>query len=183
MPRLHSGRPRNRIRSVAVCLPRSRGAPLKAHSLPPRGRARTPEERTSQVNPGTVLLLGLLVLVYLNFVGRRRAQRNRVALQERLVRGAQVVTTSGLHATVTEVGEDGTVLLQTAPGQVTRWEKVAVGRVVESPADAVAETADELAESGEFGEPAEFAEPVESPTAIEPAPTESTRPAGEPSTY
>jgi preprotein translocase subunit YajC len=117
------------------------------------------------VDPGIVLLLGLLVLVYLNFVGRRRAQRNRVALQERLVPGAHVVTTSGLHATVTEVGEDGTVLLQTAPGQLTRWEKVAVGRVVDSPADAVAEADDEPAE------PVEPARPVE-----------STRPTGEPST-
>src|SRR5215212_2070096 len=150
MPRLHSGWPRNRIRSVAVCLPRSRGAPEGVRDLPPRGQARIPIERTSQVDPSIVLLLGLLVLVYLNFVGRRRAQRNRVSLQERLVPGAQVVTTSGLHATVTEVGEDGTVLLQTAPGQVTRWEKVAVGRVVDSPADAAPEAADE---------PAEFAEP------------------------
>jgi preprotein translocase subunit YajC len=126
------------------------------------------------VDPSIVLLLGLLVLVYLNFVGRRRAQRNRVSLQERLVPGAQVVTTSGLHATVTEVGEDGTVLLQTAPGQVTRWEKVAVGRVVDSPADAAPEAADE---------PAEFAEPAEPPaTPAPPAPIESTGPTGEPST-
>jgi preprotein translocase subunit YajC len=123
------------------------------------------------VDPSIVLLLGLLVLVYLNFVGRRRAQRNRVSLQERLVPGAQVVTTSGLHATVTEVGEDGTVLLQTAPGQVTRWEKVAVGRVVDSPADAAPEAADE---------PAEFAEPPATPAP--PAPIESTGPTGEPST-
>ena len=82
------------------------------------------------MNPGTVLLLGLLVLLYLNFLGRRRAQRDRAALLQRLVPGAEVVMTSGLH---------GTVLLQTAPGQVTRWEKLAVGRVVTSPADAATE--------------------------------------------
>ena len=91
------------------------------------------------MNPGTVLLLGLLVLLYLNFLGRRRAQRDRAALLQRLVPGAEVVMTSGLHGTVTELPEDGTVLLQTAPGQVTRWEKLAVGRVVTSPADAAAE--------------------------------------------
>ncbi len=91
------------------------------------------------MNPGTVLLLGLLVLLYLNFLGRRRAQRDRTALLQRLVPGAEVVMTSGLHGTVTELPDDGTVLLQTAPGHVTRWEKLAVGRVVTSPADAATE--------------------------------------------
>ena len=94
------------------------------------------------MNPGIILLLGLLVLVYMNYSGRRRAQRTRLALQERLVPGAQIVTSSGLHATVTQVDEDGTVLLQSAPGHVMRWEKLAVSRIVASPADAVAETAD-----------------------------------------
>ncbi len=91
------------------------------------------------MNAGTVLLLGLLVLLYLNFLARRRATRDRAALLERLVPGAEVVMTSGLHGTVTEIDDDGTVLLQTAPGQVARWEKLAVGRVVSSPADAATE--------------------------------------------
>jgi preprotein translocase subunit YajC len=93
------------------------------------------------VNPGTVLLLGLLVLVYLNFLGRRRSQRARTELLQRLVPGAEVVTTSGLHATVLELPDDGTVLLQTAPGQVTRWERPAVGRVVSNPTDAATDVA------------------------------------------
>ena len=105
------------------------------------------------MNPGTVLLLGLVVLLYLNFLGRRRAQRERAALQQRLVPGAEVVMTSGLHGTVTEIPEDGTLLLQTAPGHVTRWEKLAVGRVVSSPADAATEAAPED-EPGEEAPPA-----------------------------
>ncbi len=129
------------------------------------------------MNPGIILLLGLLVLFYMNYSGRRRAQRTRLALQERLVPGAQVVTSSGLHATVTEVDEDGTVLLQTAPGHVTRWEKLAVSRIVASPADAVAETSAEPAVPAEPGA-LELDEPAEPPAA-----TESPRPAGEPSTY
>lgn len=88
------------------------------------------------MNPSVILLLGLLVLLYMNFVGRRRALRARAAMQERLLPGAQVVTTSGLHAAVTEVGDDGTVLLESAPGLVTRWDALAVGRVLSSPADA-----------------------------------------------
>ena len=129
------------------------------------------------MNPGIILLLGLLVLVYMNYSGRRRAQRTRLALQERLVPGAQIVTSSGLHATVTQVDEDGTVLLQSAPGHVMRWEKLAVSRIVASPADAVAETAPEPAEPVEPGA-LELAEPVEPPAAVE-----SPRPTGEPSTY
>jgi preprotein translocase subunit YajC len=110
------------------------------------------------VNPGTVLLLGLLVLVYLNFVGRRRSQRDRASVLQRLVPGAEVVTTSGLHATVVELPDDGTVLLQTAPGQVTRWERPAVGRVVTSPADAATDAA---AQEDPSEEP-----PVEEPPAV-----------------
>jgi preprotein translocase subunit YajC len=87
------------------------------------------------MDPLTVLLLGLLVLVYLNFLGRRRAQRDRAALQVRLVPGAEIVTTSGLLATVVEVGDDGPLVLRIAPGTVVRWERLAVGRIVTSPAD------------------------------------------------
>ncbi len=113
------------------------------------------------MNPGTVLLLGLLVLVYLNFMARRRVQRDRTALLERLVPGAQVVTTSGMHATVTEVADDGTVALQTAPGQVTRWEKLAMGRIISSPADAVTEDV-----PGDAAEPAALpVHPVVEPVA------------------
>jgi preprotein translocase subunit YajC len=132
-----------------------------AHGLPPRGQARTPIERTFQVDPSIVLLLGLLVLVYLNVAGRRRSQRNRASLEQRLVPGAEVVTTSGLHGSVDEVDDDGTVLLEIAPGWVTRWDKAAVGRIVDSPADAVAEEADETAESAPTPESAPNPEPAD----------------------
>jgi preprotein translocase subunit YajC len=88
------------------------------------------------MDPLTVLLLGLLVLVYLNLLGRRKAQRERAALLTRLVPGAEIMTTSGLHATVVEVNDEGPLVLQIAPGTVVRWEKLAVGRVLTSPADA-----------------------------------------------
>ncbi len=92
------------------------------------------------MDPLTVLLLGLLVLVYLNLLGRRRAQRERTALLTRLVPGAEIVTTSGLHGTVLEVSDDGPLVLQIAPGTDVRWEKLAVGRIVTSPADAATST-------------------------------------------
>jgi preprotein translocase subunit YajC len=88
------------------------------------------------MDPLTVLLLGLLVLVYLNLLGRRKAQRERTALLNRLVPGAEIVTTSGLHGTVVEVNDEGPLVLQIAPGTTVRWEKLAVGRILTSPADA-----------------------------------------------
>jgi preprotein translocase subunit YajC len=114
------------------------------------------------MDPLTVLLLGLLVLVYLNFLGRRRAQRDRAALLTRLVPGAEIVTTSGLHATVVEVSDDGPLVLQIAPGTVVRWEKLAVGRVLTSPADAVTST-----------------EPVDEPGLEQPAQEPAVRPNGD----
>ena len=111
------------------------------------------------MDPGIVLLLGLLVLVYLNIAGRRRAQRRRAEMDQRLVPGAEVVTTSGLHGSVDEVDDDGTVLLEIAPGWVTRWEKAAVGRVLDSHDDAVAD------EPGEATDPVETVDPVEPPVA------------------
>ena len=91
--------------------------------------------------------------------------------------GAQVVTSSGLHATVTEVDEDGTVLLQTAPGQVTRWEKAGcLPRSSPAPRTRVVE--DGPPSRPNRASRARRREPVEPPAA-----TESPRPAGEPSTY
>jgi preprotein translocase subunit YajC len=126
------------------------------------------------VDPSIVLLLGLLVLVYLNVAGRRRAQRRRAEMDQRLVPGAEVVTTSGLHGSVDAVDDDGTVLLEIAPGWVTRWEKAAVARVLEAPTDEEPEEDEATAET---------AEPVEPPAPVqasEPAPEPGIHPTAEP---
>ena len=128
------------------------------------------------MDPSIVLLLGVLVLVYLNVVGRRRAQRNRISLEQRLVPGAEVVTTSGLHGSVDEVDDDGTVLLEIAPGWVTRWEKAAVARILEPPTN-------EEPEEDEAAETAGTPEPVETPKVVqasEPAPEPGIHPTPEP---
>jgi preprotein translocase subunit YajC len=129
------------------------------------------------VDPSIVLLLGLLVLVYLNVAGRRRAQRRRAEMDQRLVPGAEVVTTSGLHGSVDEVDDDGTVLLEIAPGWVTRWERAAVARVIELPVDEEPEEDEATAETAETPEPVETRGAVQVP---EPAPELRTDPAAEP---
>ncbi len=128
------------------------------------------------MDPSIVLLLGLLVLVYLNVAGRRRAQRKRLEMDQRLVPGVEVVTTSGLHGSVDAVDDDGTVLLEIAPGWVTRWEKAAVARVLDTPTD-------EDPEEDEAAVTAGTPEPVQTPEAVqesEPAPEPGIRPTPEP---
>lgn len=82
-------------------------------------------------NSSLLLVLVLFALLLLaSSRSRRRVQRQRDEIQARLAPGAEVVTGSGLYGTVVEVLEDGTVMLETSPGQVTRWDRMAVSRVV-----------------------------------------------------
>lgn len=87
-------------------------------------------------NGSLLLILVLFALLLLaSSRSRRRVQRQRQETLGRLEPGAEVVTTSGLHASVVEVLDDGTIRLETAPGQVSRWDRMAVARV-QPPADA-----------------------------------------------
>ena len=80
---------------------------------------------------GTVLLLGALGLLVLMFLRQRRMQREAVTTQSSLAPGAEIMTTSGLYATVVSV--DGEFMfLETSPGQVSRWDKRAVARILPS---------------------------------------------------
>ena len=111
---------------------------------------------------GSLLLVLVLfaVVLFASSRSRRRVQRQREETLGRLQAGAEVVTTSGLHASVVEVLDDGTLRLETAPGQVSRWDRLAVARV-EPPAAAEAPV-----------EPALEPEPVAEPgveAAAEPA--------------
>ena len=80
---------------------------------------------------GSLLLILVLfaVLLFASSRSRRRVQRQREETLGRLEAGAEVVTSSGLHASVVDVLDDGTVRLETAPGQVSRWDRMAVARV------------------------------------------------------
>jgi preprotein translocase subunit YajC len=140
------------------------------------------------VDTTIVLVLGLLVLVYLNVASRRRAQSRRAEMDQRLVPGADVVTTSGLHGTVDDVDDDGTVLLEIAPGWVTRWERAAVARILE-PADEQPDDEDATTETPpsagtvERAETVGTGEPGEDPQTVperEPAAERSTDPTPEP---
>jgi len=78
---------------------------------------------------GTLLLLLAGVMLVVAVTRGRRQQREATSTQQRVAPGAEVMTTSGLFATVVSV-EDAVVTLETAPGQRSRWDKRAVARIL-----------------------------------------------------
>jgi preprotein translocase subunit YajC len=80
---------------------------------------------------GFELLLPLLLLLPLVLITMRtrRQQREVAAMQQRLEPGQEVMTTSGLFATIVDVQSDA-VVLQVAEGVRTRWAKPAIARVL-----------------------------------------------------
>ena len=87
-------------------------------------------------NVANLLLLALpLLLLFLVFSRARRQQRDLLAAQTSATPGARIITTAGLHARVVEVDGD-VVVLETAPGQHSRWAVQAIARVLEAPPSA-----------------------------------------------
>ena len=81
------------------------------------------------------MLLPILMFAALGammFYGMRKQKRVAAAtrdMQDSLVPGARVMTTSGLHATITAIADD-TIELEIAPGLRTTWIRAAVREVV-----------------------------------------------------
>jgi preprotein translocase subunit YajC len=91
-------------------------------------------ESASALLPFVIILLAFYLLLIRPARTRARQQQQ---LQSSLAVGQEVMTTSGLYATVVAV-EDDAVLLEASPGTHTRWAKQAVARVLggEAVADA-----------------------------------------------
>lgn len=99
------------------------------------------------------VLLGVAGWLLLVRPQRRRAralQEVRDAVQV----GSRVITTAGLHATVAAV-EDDTVLLEIAPGVQVRFAKQAVVGVLDTTANAAADTAVDAATAQQGAPPAQ----------------------------
>ncbi len=76
--------------------------------------------------PADVIVLAIPVLLFAALIfTQRRRQRAIADAQAALAPGMLVVTTSGLYAELIELDEQVAVL-QTAPGQITRWDRRAV---------------------------------------------------------
>ena len=99
---------------------------------------------------GALLPFVIIVLAFWLLIIRpaRMRTRQQTQLQNQLTPGQEIMTTSGLFATVAAV-EDDAVVLEAAPGQRTRWAKAAVARVV-TPAD---EPVDDDVSTDDAGDP------------------------------
>ena len=76
-----------------------------------------------------LMFAGLGGLMYFSMKKQKRAAAATKQMHESLVPGARVMTTSGLHGTVTAIADD-TIELEIAPGLRTTWVRAAVREVV-----------------------------------------------------
>src|SRR6478735_2303996 len=76
-----------------------------------------------------VLFAGLGAMMYFSMKKQKRAAAATKQMHESLVPGARVMTTSGLHGTVTAIADD-TIELEIAPGLRTTWVRAAVREIV-----------------------------------------------------
>lgn len=72
-----------------------------------------------------LLILALLVPTFLGIRRQKKEMQKTAELQDALQVGDRVMTTAGLHATITAL-TDTTVDLEIAPGVVTTWARVVV---------------------------------------------------------
>ncbi len=97
-----------------------------------------------------LLLFGLLgLMMYFMSRKQRRAQAEQQALQNSLAVGDQVMTTSGLYGTVTDVDDDSKIGVEIAPGVETVWLRAAVREKVAEDVDDEAEELEALTDSVE----------------------------------
>ena len=84
---------------------------------------------------GSLLPLVIILLAFWLLIIRpaRTRSRKQAELLNQLTPGQEVMTTSGLYATVAAVDDD-VLVLEASPGVPTRWAKAAVARIVPAPA-------------------------------------------------
>jgi preprotein translocase subunit YajC len=76
-----------------------------------------------------LMFAGLGGLMYFSMKKQKRAAAATKQMHDSLVPGARVMTTSGLHGTVTAIADD-TLELEIAPGLRTTWVRAAVREIV-----------------------------------------------------
>lgn len=103
------------------------------------------------MDPSFLLLLfvvALAVPLFLNSRRQRKAMRQAQEMQNSLVEGDRVMTTSGMHATVVGTGES-TLELEIAPGVTTTWVRQAIRERLTDPEAADGEEAPVTHDEGE----------------------------------
>lgn len=85
------------------------------------------------MDPLTLVMLAVLaLLVFFMFRNGRKRQKDTLALQSKMVAGADVMTNFGLYGTIVSIDEDeNKVALEIAPGTVVQIHRQTIARVVE----------------------------------------------------
>lgn len=68
------------------------------------------------------------IFYFMIFRPQKKRQKERQALVDRMEKGDKVVTSSGIHGTITAI-EDGTVLVQVSDTTKIRFEKASITTV------------------------------------------------------
>lgn len=90
----------------------------------------------------------LVVMVIFMFRNSRKQKEAREKLQSSIVKGAEVMMTSGVYGTIMSINtDDNEVVVETTPGTKIRFHLQAVASVVEKKDDAVADSAKPAAKS------------------------------------
>jgi preprotein translocase subunit YajC len=104
------------------------------------------------MDPFTLIMLAVLaLLIFFMFRNGRKRQRDLQQLQEKMVPGAEVMTSFGLYGTLLSVDEENnTVLVETSPGATVKLHRQALSRVVDP---VTAETVEDATVVDETGGP------------------------------
>ena len=79
-----------------------------------------------------VMLAVLALLVFFMFRNGRKRQKDTLALQSKMVAGADVMTNFGLYGTIVSIDEEeNKVALEIAPGTIVQIHRQTIARVVE----------------------------------------------------
>ncbi|MCU1446585.1 preprotein translocase subunit YajC [Cryobacterium sp.] len=122
-----------------------------------------------------VMLAALALLVFFMFRNGRKRQKDTLALQSKMVAGADVMTNFGLYGTIVSIDEEeNKVALEIAPGTIVQIHRQTIARVVEPVVVGDDVVLDETADT-DAGTPSVVAEPeFGQRTAFEQAPFEPT---------
>jgi preprotein translocase subunit YajC len=102
--------------------------------LPRLGRVPLAQEAGASGLSSLLFFAVLIGGMYLLLIRPQRVRARQMSrVQSALGVGTRVMTTAGLIATVTQVDDDDTVLLEIAPGVQARFARQAVARVLEEP--------------------------------------------------
>jgi preprotein translocase subunit YajC len=102
------------------------------------------------MDPFTVIMLAVLaLLIFFMFRNGRKRQRDLQNLQEKMVPGAEVMTSFGLYGTLLSIDEEhNTVLVETSPGATLKLHRQALTRVVDPVTAETVEDATVVDENG-----------------------------------